>query len=68
MRIVDRIPQSFVESDFVTKQRLKYETSPAHRKITNTIAFATGAALGTAAIAGMYVGLKKLEEKLTETN
>jgi hypothetical protein len=68
MRIVDLLPESFIESDFVTNQRLKYESSPKHQKIVHATAFATGAVLSAAAMGVMYVGLKKLETKLNESN
>lgn len=67
MRIVDILPEKFIESDFITNQRLKYENSPRHQKIVHATAFVTGGILGASAISAMYFGLKKLE-KIIETN
>lgn len=46
MNLSDLLPKKFVASNFVTKQRLKYEASPTRRKIVDGSAYVIGGAIG----------------------
>lgn len=57
-------PQKFVESDFVTRMRLKYSTTSEDGIVTLTpkgkaVFSVIGVALGTAATAALYVVANK---------
>lgn len=54
MSFADFLPQKFVASNFVTKQRLAYEASPTRRKIVDGSAYVTGAAIGAACCYVIY--------------
>lgn len=68
MRLVNLLPEKFIESDFVTKQRLKYDADPKRQKIVHTIAYATGAVIGASVAVGGIVAIEKIVEKINEKN
>lgn len=57
------LPKKFVESDFVTQQRLKYEASTKRQKIVNAIAYGTGAVVGASVVVGVFVVGSKILDK-----
>ena len=61
-------PKKFVESDFVTKMRLKYEaSSPKKKMVVDATLCLAGAVAGTAVVALAYVaGTKSISEETAE--
>jgi hypothetical protein len=66
MKLVNLLPEKFVESEFVTRVREKCENDPSAKFIYYTICATTGVSL--AGITMMAVAYRAMKKNLEESN